>query len=232
MFESIVATKQHVLNKNESQINFDRDALRMKDKNFYIGKSLDLWSSKFNNKINNKLANTNSTNIIDKDIITNATRLDKSQLDDYILEIEKSLDKLKSIREILNEKPKAIESLLAPKQTTEQAKLTRKTIFDIYDQAAKVIGRNSPEAVAADARLQVKRLATVSHIKPYSPSIHGSIEGWKSIEIKPYLDVDMLEAADTLQAFRHLDVDVLRKAHQVLAKSDSVRTRPWNKKAS
>lgn len=104
-----------------------------------------------------------------------------------------------AVADILNAQPKT------------HAASVREVIFGIYNRTAKILGRNSPEAVKADARVWVRGLE--SAFSTYK----GNPEAWISKEIYPFADADIQEQLSAAEVYRHTDSSVFKRFYQALA---------------
>ena len=99
--------------------------------------------------------------------------------------------------------------------------IIRPDVVDIWIQLAKLLGRNSPEAVRADTKVLIWKIASLID---YSP---GSGRGSKVTPeehlenvVKPYLDADQRQLVDDYIGVFHIsEIHSLMKFYRTLHKS-------------
>lgn len=73
------------------------------------------------------------------------------------------------------------------------------TIFEVFLQTSKVLGRSGDIAAMSDAKARIMHF--INFIPPYSPKIYGDIFAWIDCEIIKILDPDMQKFAYTLELY-------------------------------
>lgn len=134
--------------------------------------------------------------------------LDTSSLQELVSFLKNETNRLEEI--LVTNHNLAISNILSAQPSTHAA-FVREVIFGIYNRTAQVLGRNSPEAVKADARVWVRGL------EPTFSIYKGNPEEWILKEIYPLADADIREQLSAAEVYRHTDSGVFKRFYQALA---------------
>jgi ribosome recycling factor len=96
-----------------------------------------------------------------------------------------------------------LEQSVVVSQFPEPANESRKVLVRVYAQLAKILKRNSVDAISKDTSIALEKLFKAQAINPYVAGRGANPQAWVTEEVIPKLDDDMKKAAFNINVYLH-----------------------------
>ncbi len=109
-------------------------------------------------------------------------------------------------------------NVAVPQFNTKETTGVRTLVFNVYNRLAKVLGRNTPEAVRADTKVMISMMAErIDHTPGFGRASKVSPQEHITNVVMPFLDNDGKEFAHDMSVYHSPEKPSLMKFYRLLA---------------